>query len=78
MSDSRYPYTYACDLLRMALGPGELSRSQASRIRSVIADALVIDDEEIAKRLADHFLKQEKALVQRREKQFVDALEGKE
>ena len=57
MTDSRYPYTYACDYIR-ALGPVSssgvvLSRSNASQIRSGIAEVLGIDDEELAKKLAD-------------------------
>lgn len=63
MTDSRYPYTYACDFIRN-LGPvgGNgvvLSRSDASQIRSGIAQALDIDDEELARKLADAQLKAE-------------------
>jgi transposase len=57
MTDSRYPYTYACDFIRN-LGPVDnsgvvLSRSDASQIRSGIARALGIDDKELAEKLAD-------------------------
>ena len=57
MTDSRYPYTYACDFIRN-LGPvgGNgvvLSRSDASQIRSGIAQALGIGDEQLARKLAD-------------------------
>lgn len=59
-SNSRYPYTYACDLIRSKGGYGDkgtnLSRSNASQIRQVIAKALSMDDEELAKKLADYFL----------------------
>ena len=57
MTDSRYPYTYAADFIR-SYGPVSaegvvLSRSDASEIREAIAKALGIDDEELAKKLAD-------------------------
>ncbi len=55
--DQRYPYTHACDFIRM-LGPiGKggviLSRSDASQIRTGIADALGISDKIVANKLAD-------------------------
>ena len=57
MTDSRYPYTYAADFIR-SHGPVSaegviLSRSDASKIRKAIAKALGIDNEELAKKLAD-------------------------
>jgi hypothetical protein len=57
MVDSRYPYTYACDFIRMAgpVGPEGvvLSRSDASQIRQKIADVLGMDDRKLACKLAD-------------------------
>jgi len=57
MTDSRYPYTYACDYIR-SFGPISqegvvLGRSDASQIRKGIAKALGMDDEELACKLAD-------------------------
>lgn len=57
MTDSRYPYTYSCDFIR-SLGPVStdgvvLSRSDASQIRQGIAKALGIEDDELARILAD-------------------------
>jgi hypothetical protein len=57
MTDTRYPYTYACDFIRMA-GPVNssgvvLSRSDASQICHVIAAALDMDNHELACKLAD-------------------------
>lgn len=62
MTDSRYPYTHSCDFIRR-LGPvGSsgvvLSRSNASQIRQGIADAIGVDDHELACKLADRFLQQ--------------------
>jgi hypothetical protein len=54
MEDSRYPYTYAADMLRL-LVPTKLSRSESSQIRHFIAKILNISDEELAKKLADYF-----------------------
>ena len=57
---SRYPYTEACDAIRMATvdpyGPigCDLSRSQASSIRLFIAAAIGMDDDELARKIADY------------------------
>lgn len=65
---SRYPYTYASDLLRMIpdLGPEgcKLSRSEASSIRQKISEILGLDDEEVAKKLADYYQEHEEELSQ--------------
>lgn len=57
MTDSRYPYTYACDFIRMAGPVGSegvvLSRADASQIRQVFAKAIGMDDYELACKLAD-------------------------
>jgi uncharacterized protein YidB (DUF937 family) len=57
MADSRYPYTYACDFIRAAGPVGSegvvLSRSDASQIMQHIADALGMDNHELACKLAD-------------------------
>lgn len=57
-NNSRYPYTLACDYIRQ-LGDCDssgvrISRSEASRIRQGIAKAIGMDDEELAKKLADY------------------------
>lgn len=61
---SRYPYTYAADYLRTAtmdmndLGAGcNVSRSQASCIISATAKALGMEKPELAKLLADQYVK---------------------
>lgn len=58
--DSRYPYTYACDFIRSIAGYGDggtkLSRSDASQIRSRIAEILGMKDDDLAKKIADHYL----------------------
>ena len=55
--DQRYPYTYACDFIRV-LGPINksgvvLSRGDATMIRSGMADAMSMDDRIVAEMLAD-------------------------
>lgn len=60
-ADPRYPYTYACDYIREIVGMGDdgstkISRADASQIRVVLADIAGLDDEEMAKRIADRFL----------------------
>jgi hypothetical protein len=54
---SRHPYTHAADFIR-ALGPVNrvgvvLSRSDASQIRSGIAQAIGMSDEELAIKLSE-------------------------
>ncbi len=60
MTDSHYPYTYAADYIRALAGYNsdgcKLSRSDASAIRSSIADVLGMDDAELAAALADAYL----------------------
>lgn len=57
--DSRYPYTYACDLIRSFAGHNQggtkISRADASQIRTGIAEAIRMDDDELARHLADHY-----------------------
>jgi len=59
VNDTRYPYTYACDLVRLFAGYNAsgtvLSRSEASKIRQGIAEVLGIDDEELARKFADYY-----------------------
>lgn len=56
-SDTRYPYTYACDYIRSLVGyvagGTKLSRSDASHIRTAIAAAIDMNDATLAERLAD-------------------------
>lgn len=67
---SRYPYTFACDYVRMHVSDIDvrlgiplptISRSQASQAIGVIATALGMEKEELAKRLADAYIAQEAA-----------------
>jgi hypothetical protein len=57
---SRYPYTEACDAIRTAGAdmingfPVSVSRSGASRIRQYIANVIGMDDEDLARRIADY------------------------
>lgn len=66
-NDTRYPYTYACDYIRMFGGYSSagvaLSRSDASQIRTAIAKAIGMGDEELANKLADHYLANQDELV---------------
>ena len=60
---SRYPYTEACDAMRAKTdhkaGQGiTFSRCEASRVRQFIAEALGMDDHELACKIADHARKQ--------------------
>lgn len=59
--DTRYPYTYAADCIRMVAGynrdGAKISRCDAGVIRSLIATVTGIDDETLAKMIADYYLK---------------------
>lgn len=66
--DSRYPYTYACDFVRRhcvdfsdsaQMHLPTLSRSQASQVMAAFEKAFGLSHEEMAKRLADEFLKEQ-------------------
>lgn len=58
--DSRYPYTYAADLIRSFAGHNEsglvLSRADAAAIKSGIAKAIGMDENLLASKLADYYL----------------------
>ena len=60
MTDTRYPYTHAADFIRLIAGYGEngtkLSRSDASQIRSKIAEIIEMDDNLLACKLANYYL----------------------
>lgn len=80
MSDSRYPYTYACDYIRAFGGHRhegtKLSRSDASQIRQAIANAIGMDDEELAKKLADYYKANEDALTEKSVQAFAKIMEA--
>lgn len=65
--DTRYPYTYACDFMRAYGGAGSggvnLSRADASHMRTQIAKALGMPDEELAKKLADYYMANEETIT---------------
>ena len=55
-NDPRYPYTHACDYIRLAADPTSLSRSNAFLIRNIIraiAEAIGMNDRLLAEKLAD-------------------------
>jgi hypothetical protein len=54
----RYPYTIACDFMREIVGP-DCSRSQASQLRTILADLAGVDDHEMACRIADKAIKEQ-------------------
>lgn len=59
---NRYPYTIACDAIRMSVYHEDdwagrsptPSRADAARIRQFIAKAIGMDDEELARKIADY------------------------
>jgi uncharacterized protein YidB (DUF937 family) len=66
MTDSRYPYTHACDYVRshvddfneaVGMRTPTISRSQASQAIKGIAQALGMTHEELACKLADAALR---------------------
>jgi len=74
-NDSRYPYTYACDYLRGLVGYGgesgmKLSRADASKVRSGIAEVIGMDDAELARKLADYYKANQDALTKKSGAEF--------
>ena len=54
---SRFPYTYAADFIRQIVGP-QVSRSEASQLRQKIAEAINMEDSELAAKLAIVFMRE--------------------
>ena len=75
--DTRYPYTYACDLIRSATEYTKegcpLSRSDASKIRELIAEIIGMPDEELANKLADYYINNEPEITERGVQEFLRA-----
>lgn len=70
--DSRYPYTYAADLIRGVAGYGregiKLSRADASEIINAIAIATELDDrktQKLVEDLAKFYLDNEEEIAQK-------------
>ena len=74
MTDSRYPYTYACDLIRSKGGYGDngtnLSRSDASQIMHLFSGVLGINEVELANKLANYYLKNQETITSESVKEF--------
>jgi len=79
-NDTRYPYTYAADFVRGLAGYGEggtkLSRADASQVRQGIAEALGMDDAELARKLADHYKANEDTMVSKQVEAFTRQMFG--
>ena len=77
--DTRYPDTYACDLIRSVVYNAygtKLSRSDASEIRELFASVLGIGDEELAEMLADYYLENQGAILRKSTEAFLKANAG--
>jgi hypothetical protein len=76
---SRYPYTYACDYMRVYGGDGmqgtNLSRGDASQIRRAIAAAIGMDDHELACKIADYYIENEEKVGQEADRAFKPYME---
>lgn len=74
-TDTRYPYTYACDLIRSAVGYNEsgskISRSDASKIRELFAKVTGLDDTYLADKLADYYIAHEEEITDASVKEFL-------
>jgi hypothetical protein len=80
MSDSRYPYTYACDYIRgLASRSGmstKIDRCDASKIISGVALVVGLSHEDLAIKLADYYKAHERELEEASMKEFMQALEA--
>ncbi len=78
--DTRYPYTYSCDYLRGLAGYGEggtkLSRADASQVRHGIAEAIGMTDDELARKLANHYKENQDALTKKSCEAFARSFVG--
>lgn len=79
IEDSRYPYTYACDLIRSWAGYGKaganLSRGEASHIRSELAQIIGMPDSELAEKLAYYYIFNEDAITEKGVRDYMQAQE---
>jgi hypothetical protein len=79
--DTRYPYTYSCDLIRSAAGFNAegtiLGRTEASLIRGLFASVLEISDEDLAKKLADYYLKNAEDIAAKDAIEFLKSIRGR-
>lgn len=77
-TDPRYPYTYACDYIRGLAGYGKggtnISRGEASAIITGIAQAIGINDEELARKLADYYKANEEEIADKSAQEFLAIL----
>lgn len=81
MPDSRYPYTYACDSIRGAAGYAngstKISRSDASKIYQLVAEAMGVAPAYVAECLADHYKANEEVQSQRAVKECIASMGGR-
>ena len=81
-NDRRYPHTYAADLVCSWAGYDKggmkLSRSDASKIRHKIAEVLGMEDEELAKKLADYYLANQELITDESIKEFLSVVLDKD
>jgi hypothetical protein len=77
MTDTRYPYTYADDLIRgvagYTSGGTKLSRSDASQIIKMVAAAMSLEPRTVCEKLADYHLQHKEALAARAVERFIAA-----
>jgi hypothetical protein len=75
MRSSRFPYTFCCDFIRTLggwyKGGTKLSRSDASLIRSKIAEILELDDREVAEKIAIYYLKNREEITEQSVREFM-------
>ena len=82
--DNRYPYTYACDLIRSVVGYNpkpplgtKLSRSDASKIIQALAVISKVDHGAFAAKLADYYLEHESDITNVSVEEFLKTWEIK-
>lgn len=78
INPSRYPYTYAADYLRAYSDCDShgvrLSRSESSQIRQAVARAISMNDAELARKLADHYLANQSAIDEQSTRRLIAAI----
>lgn len=74
---SRYPYTYSCDYIRTFAGCDtsgtKMSRAEATEVRHAIADAIGMDDKELAEKISDYYIENQDEITDRGVKEFMRA-----
>lgn len=72
---SRYPYTYAYDLIRTSIPYGEngckISRGDCAQMCKILSKVLGVENEDLCKKLADYYIENEEEISKAASENFI-------